>query len=176
MTERDQVIDQSSRPADAVTLDEVGIETRDRAVDQHERQLVPAKRAQLRSGPIAHGSDQDALDAESEQIVEMVALSLQISVAVAEDHVATIAPRDVLGASDDKGEERVRNIGDEHSNRPTPGDSPWDVAELRDRTLDTAPRRLADPRLTIDDARHRHRGDSGQTGNIAHCHVHLMLL
>ena len=108
--------------------------------------------------------------------MEMVALSFEISVAVAEDHVAAIAPRDVLGASDDEGEERVRNIGDDHAHRLAPGDSPWDVAEFRDRTLDAAPRRLADPRLTIDDTRHRHRRDLRQTGNIADGDAHCMLL
>ena len=48
VTELDQVLDEQARAADAVALDEVGLETGDRAVDEHERHVVSHRQSQVR--------------------------------------------------------------------------------------------------------------------------------
>ena len=172
VTERDQVIDESARPGDAVAFDQVAVVARDRPVEEHEGQPVLLERAQLRRGAVAHGRDQDALDAEGEQVVEVAVLALEVALAVTEDHVPAVAPGDVLGAAHDQGEERVSDVGDDHPDRLAADDAPRDVSELGDRRLDPAPRLVADPGLAVDHARHRHRRDAGEPGNVANRRLH----
>ena len=67
MPERQQVLDQPARTADAVAEDDVGLRARHPAIDENERNAELLQPPQVRERPVADGSDQGALDAMCDQ-------------------------------------------------------------------------------------------------------------
>ena len=178
MTEPDQVLDELAGAADAVALDEVAVESRDRAVDQDERDVVARQKAELRPRTVADGRDQHALDLEGDHVLEVAALALEVALRVAEDDVVAGAPGDLLDAADDEGEERVGDVRHDHSegarlalDQPA-GEPVGDVAELRDRRLHAPARVGTDAGAVVDDARNGHRRNTGVARNVVDRHSH----
>ena len=163
MAERDQVLDELARAAEAVAEHDVGLDAGNRAVDQHERDSELREPPQVALRPVADGCDHDPLDPVGDHLLDHLALELEVGARVAEEHAEAGAPRDVLRSADDQREERVRDVRDDQRERARPlpaqpaREAARNVAELGDRLLDAPAGLGADPLAVVDHARDGHR-------------------
>ena len=124
--------------ADAVALDEVGLDAGDGAVDEDEGDAVLGEAAEVAAGAVADGGDEEALDAVGDHVVEVVGFALEVAAGVAEDDAVAGAAGDVLGAAEDEGEEGVGEVGHDEAEGAgfladqAAGETVGDVAELGD--------------------------------------------
>src|SRR4051794_38934217 len=108
MAALDEMPDELPGAREAVPLDEVGFETLDCPVDQHERNLVASEQTKVRPRPVADGCDQHTFDLEGEHVFDIRALPIEIVPRVAEDDMVSRPPCHLLDAMHNEGEERVR--------------------------------------------------------------------
>ena len=87
------MVDELARAARAVAEDDVGIDARDRAVDEDERNAELGEPPQMRGRAIAHRRNHHSLDAVSDQLFDHVPLDGQVCPRVAEDHVVVGSAR-----------------------------------------------------------------------------------
>ena len=173
VSERDEMVDELARAARAVAEDDVAVDTRDGAIDEDERNAELGESPQMFSGAIAHRRDHHPLDAVCDQLFDDVPLDTQVCAGVAEDHVVIGSARNLLRGPNDRGEERIRDVRDDHRERARPlpaepaGEAARHVTELGDRLFDPFPCLGADPFAVVDHPRNSHRGDSRQPGYVS---------
>ena len=172
------MLDKPPCAGDAVALNEVAVVAADRAVDEDERHTVLRQRTEARPGPVADRRDQQALHLEGEHVLEVTPLALEVALGVAEDYVVTGSPRHLFGAADDEGEEGVRDVRHDQTDRAgllpdqPAGEVVRHVAEVGDRRFDAPSGLLADARMLVDHAGHGHRRDTGPCCHLTHRHAH----
>ena len=163
---------------DAVPLDEIVPESRDRAIDQHEWHAVARQQFEVRLRAVADRGDEQAVHLEGEHILDVAALTLEIGLSVAENDVVAGAPGRLLRSTDNEGEERVRDVRDDHADRvrrpldQAAREPVGDISELRDRALHAAARLVTHAGAVIEHPRDRHRGDADLASDIPDCDPH----
>ncbi len=167
------MVDELARSARAVAEDDIAVDSRDGAIDEHERNAELDEPPQMRGGAIAHRRNHHPLDAVCDQLFDDVPLDAQVCARVAEDHVVIGSARNLLRGSHDRGEERIRDVRDDHCERACPlpaesaGEAARHVSELGDRVFDAFPRLGADAFAVVDHPRNSHRGDPRQAGDVS---------
>ena len=127
--------------------------------------------AQLGDRVVGHlrGRDEQAVDLALAEHAQVGRLALRVVLRVAQDEVVAPLAGRVLGPLDDRREERVRDVRDEHPERQRPlqaeaaGEGRGPVAEAVGGREDALARRRPDrgPGVAVEDARHRGRVDAG---------------
>lgn len=136
----------------------------------------------MRTRALADGRDQDPADLEGEHVLETTALALEVGPRVAENHLVTDAPSHLLDSAHDGREERVRDVGHNHTENArfaldqAAGEAIPDVTDLGDYGFDAPARFRAEARTVIvDHVREHHRRISGVACDIADGHFRLAL-
>jgi hypothetical protein len=175
MTTFEEVGDGSSRAAEVVGDDGVGIEVAGGAVDEDERRAGPLLRIEIRV-VVTRRHDDDPVDAPVAKRLDQVALALRVLVAAArEDEYAPLARR-VLDGTVEPGGERVRDVLEHEADRLGLAPEPAEhrrvrvaaVVELLDREADLGRELGPDAGLAVHDARDRLQPDAGERGDVEH--------
>ena len=178
VADREEVLAHPARAGDVVERDAVAVEVGDMAVDEDQGKASLHEPEEVAPRPVADRSDDEALYAMRYEVADIVALEPQVALAVAQkDAVAGLARRR-LRATHDRGEERVRDVGNDQADRlglrrdEAAGDPAGSVVERGDRLLDLAACLGSNARLAVDDPRDAHRGDAGQPCHILYRRTH----
>ena len=175
MTDADQMFGQLSGTRDAVADDEVAIDVRQRAIEEHDREARAQERQQGHARAVAGRRQEKSFNAMLDEVVDILALQPKVGLAVAEEHAVAGLAGGRLGSPDHGREERVDDIGHDQPDRlrllrnEASRDTVRHVVEIEDRALDTPLRVGVDARASIDDARHRHCRNAGVFRHVAQC-------
>ena len=171
------MLDELPCPARAIAEDDVAVDFRNRAIDEDEGNAELGESPQLRGRAVAYRRNHYSLGSVCDQLVDDVALDVQVCSGIAEDHLVVGSARDLLGCAHDRGEEGIGDVRDDHGecarslSAEAAGEAARHVPELRDRLLDASPRLGADAFAVVDHPRDGHRRDPRQAGDVSDCGV-----
>src|SRR5207244_4355750 len=98
--------------------------------------------AEVGTGAVAHGCDRNSLDPVGDHLLNGASFEREVAAGITEDQTVVRAARDVLRATDDQREERIRDVRNDQRERARllpaePAREPArHVAEIRDGLLD----------------------------------------
>ena len=122
MAEKNEVGDDLGGGASVVDLDGRVFGNSRAAIHQHEREPLPAHRGERCIGHAAR-RDEQTVRLPLAQDAERRLLTLGLVVRVAEHELVAAVARRLLRPTDDRREERVGDVRDEHSEGPRPAQS-----------------------------------------------------
>ena len=167
-----------AHPAGVVRLDRARAELgRDVAIEKDDRHLELGELLERRGIGLGRERQDQAIDPPAEQEPDMGDIERRLALRPHEHQRIAVRPKDRLDPESDAGEQRVRDVGDDETNRPrlaatqALGKEVRLVLEPGDRLEDPCAHLVAHVRVLGQHARHRRDRHIRQFGDLPHAHA-----
>src|ERR1051326_1610414 len=168
------MLDERAGAPDAVTLNHVGVDARNRPVNQCVRNAVALQQSEAGARLIRNWYDQQTINPALEHVGNVFALVRKTALRIAQHDVVTGAPSDALRTPRNRRIERIADVGhdepEDHglARAQTSRQPIRDEAERSDDLLHRHACFGSNATVAVDDTRDRHRRHASAPGDLAH--------